>query len=65
MRPGRAPESAQPEKREIRGEPDAIAAQLRRYGDAGVDHLQVQLRPNSVDGVAAFSPVIELLRWTA
>ena len=57
-----AADGAPPEEREIGGEPDAIAAQLRRYGDAGVDHLQVQLRPNSVEGVAAFAPVIEHLR---
>jgi probable F420-dependent oxidoreductase len=48
--------------REIRGEPDAIAAELRRFGALGIDHLQVQLRPNSIDGVMAFAPVIEQLR---
>ena len=33
-----------------------------RYGDSGFDHLQVQLRPNSIEGVEAFAPVIERLR---
>jgi len=51
-----------PEEREIRGNPDAIAATLRRFGDLGIDHLQVQLRPNSIDGVRAFAPVIGALR---
>jgi probable F420-dependent oxidoreductase len=53
------------EAREIRGEPEAIAAELRRFGELGVDHLQVQLRPNSVEGVEAFAPVIERLREPA
>jgi probable F420-dependent oxidoreductase len=53
------------EEREIRGEPEAIAAELRRFGELGVDHLQVQLRPNSVEGVEAFAPVIERLREPA
>lgn len=50
------------EEREIRGEPEAIAAELRRFGALGIDHLQVQLRPDSVEGIAAFAPVIEALR---
>ena len=62
VRPAPAANDVPPEEREMRGDPDAIAAQLRRYGDAGVDHLQVQLRPNSVEGIAAFAPVIERLR---
>jgi alkanesulfonate monooxygenase SsuD/methylene tetrahydromethanopterin reductase-like flavin-dependent oxidoreductase (luciferase family) len=60
-----ASDAAAPEEHEFRGEPDAIAARLRRYGLMGIDHLQVQLRPNSVEGVAAFAPVIEGLRRTA
>ena len=62
VRTVQAADDAPPEQREIRGEPDAIAAELRRYGDLGVDHVQVQLRPNSVEGVVAFAPVIECLR---
>jgi probable F420-dependent oxidoreductase len=50
------------EEREFRGEPEAIAAELRRFGGLGIDHLQVQLCPNSVEGIAAFAPVIERLR---
>jgi probable F420-dependent oxidoreductase len=53
------------EEREIRGDPEAIAAELGRFGELGIDHLQVQLRPNSVEGVEAFAPVIERLRRTA
>jgi probable F420-dependent oxidoreductase len=51
-----------PEAVEIRGEPAAIAARLRAIGALGVDHLQVQLRPNSLAGVEAFAPIIEALR---
>ena len=53
------PTEAPPERREIRGHPPAIAAELRRFGELGIDHLQVQLRPNSVAGVEAFAPVID------
>ena len=49
------------DEREISGEPSVIAAGLRRFADLGIDHLQVQLRPNSIEGVAAFAPVIEAL----
>ena len=40
----------------------AIAAELRRFADLGIDHLQVELRPNSIEGVEAFAPVIDALR---
>ena len=55
------PTDAPPERREIRGDPDSIAADLRRFADLGIDHLQVQLRPNTVEGVHAFAPIIERL----
>ncbi len=50
------------EAREIGGTPMEIAATLRRFGDLGIDHLQVQLRPNSAEGVEAFAPVVGSLR---
>ena len=60
-----APEGREPENCELRGEPAAIAAELRRYAEIGVGHLQVQLRPNTVEGVRAFAPVLaELDRST-
>ncbi len=46
----------------LRGSPEAIAAGLRRYGDLGMDHVQVQLRPNRLESVRAFSLVVEALR---
>jgi hypothetical protein len=45
----------------LRGSPEAVAAGLRRYRDLGIDHVQVQLRPNRVESVRAFRPVIEAL----
>jgi probable F420-dependent oxidoreductase len=48
--------------RAIRGDAEVIAAELRRFAELGIDHLQVQLRPNSVEGVEAFAPVIGRLR---
>ncbi len=56
------PTAAPPEHREIRGDSTAIAAELRRYAELGIDHLQVQLRPRSLEGVEAFAEVIEELR---
>ena len=55
-------DGAPAEERELRGEPEAIAAELRRFSDLGIDHLQVQLRPNSVEGVAAFASVLAEVR---
>jgi len=49
-------------ERPFAGAPEAIAAGLRRYAELGCDHLQVQLRPNSIEGVRAFAPVFEALR---
>jgi alkanesulfonate monooxygenase SsuD/methylene tetrahydromethanopterin reductase-like flavin-dependent oxidoreductase (luciferase family) len=42
-------------------EPAAIAEVIRRYASLGIDHLQVQLRPNSLEAVEAFRPVVEAL----
>lgn len=50
------------EEREIRGTSEVIATELHRFADLGIDQLQVQLRPNSTEGVEAFGPVIEALR---
>lgn len=47
-----------PEHRELRGTPEAIAAELHRYGDLGIAHLQVQLRPNTPAAVAALKPIV-------
>ena len=57
-----AADDARPEGREIRGDPEALAGELQRFADLGIDHLQVQLRPNSVADVEAFAPVIDALR---
>lgn len=46
-------------------DPAAVAGRLRRFGSRGIDHVQVQLRPNSPDGVRAFEPVLEALRAEA
>jgi alkanesulfonate monooxygenase SsuD/methylene tetrahydromethanopterin reductase-like flavin-dependent oxidoreductase (luciferase family) len=56
-----AADGAEPEHRELRGASDEVAAALRRYADLGFSHLQVQLRPNSLEGVEGFAPVIEAL----
>ena len=48
--------------RPLSGSPTTIASGLRRYADLGCHHVQVQLRPNSIEGVRAFAPVIEAMR---
>ena len=57
-----APNGAAVDERELTGSPDAIAAALRSYAALGIDHLQVQLRPNRLEAVEAFGPVIGALR---
>jgi probable F420-dependent oxidoreductase len=51
-----------PEERELRGSPEELADALLRYRDLGVDHLQIQLRPNAEPAVRAFAPVLERVR---
>ena len=62
VRTGAAHPDAPAEAREIGGTPVEIATILRQFGDLGLDHLQVQLRPNSAEGVEAFAPVVGSLR---
>jgi alkanesulfonate monooxygenase SsuD/methylene tetrahydromethanopterin reductase-like flavin-dependent oxidoreductase (luciferase family) len=59
---GTAPDERGSGDHPLAGSPEAIAAGLRRYFDLGCDHVQVQLRPNSPDGVRAFAPVFDALR---
>ena len=53
-----------PEERELRGEPAKLAAALHEYADLGMDELQIQLRPNNLEGVFAFAPVLEAMNRT-
>ena len=62
VRTSAAPSEAPAQDRELRGAPDAIATELRRFAALGIDHLQVQLIPNSLDGVEAFAPIVGELR---
>jgi probable F420-dependent oxidoreductase len=57
-----APDDRPREERELRGTPETIVAELRRYAALGITHLQVQLRPNEVAAVEAFAGVIAILR---
>jgi probable F420-dependent oxidoreductase len=45
----------------LRGSADEIASALRGYADAGISHVQLRIDPNSVDGVRALEPVLQLL----
>ena len=55
------PDGRPPEEREIRGTPAELAAALRRYDELGMSHVQVQLRPNRLEAVEAFGPVMRAL----
>ncbi len=56
-----SPAGDPPEPNELRATPEAVAAALLAYRDLGVEELQVQLRPNTLAGVEAFEPVLEIL----
>ena len=45
----------------LTGTPEELAAQIRRYTAARVEHMMVWLDPVSVAGVEAFAPVLEVL----
>lgn len=45
----------------VSGDTATIARAIRRYAALGIDHLQVQLRPNTVGAVEAFGSVIAAL----
>jgi alkanesulfonate monooxygenase SsuD/methylene tetrahydromethanopterin reductase-like flavin-dependent oxidoreductase (luciferase family) len=49
------------DERELVGDPAALAGGIRRWEPFGLVHLQVQLRPNTVDAVRAFEPVLREL----
>ena len=45
----------------LSGSSEELAAGLRAYADAGISHVQLWLEPNTLDGLAAFAPTLELL----
>ncbi|CAN5563528.1 hypothetical protein BH24ACT15_BH24ACT15_35970 [soil metagenome] len=47
--------------RALSGSSEELAAALRAYAAAGIDHVQVWLDPNTITGVEAFAPVLDLL----
>lgn len=59
---GPKPSSANPSGRPgLRGAPEEIAAILRDHAAAGISHVQIWLEPNSLAGIEAFAPVLEIL----
>jgi hypothetical protein len=42
----------------LTGEPEEIAAELRRFAAAGVSHVQLWLDPLTADGIEALAPVL-------
>jgi probable F420-dependent oxidoreductase len=65
VRPGPvAVDDPPPELNELRGSPAELASALSSHAALGINELQVQLRPNTVDAVVAFGPVVEALAGT-
>ncbi len=50
------------EERELRGSADELAAILRGYAILGIDELQVQLRPNTLEAVVASRSLLDAVR---
>jgi alkanesulfonate monooxygenase SsuD/methylene tetrahydromethanopterin reductase-like flavin-dependent oxidoreductase (luciferase family) len=48
--------------RPLTGSPAEIAEELRAFAEAGISHVQVWLRPNTLAGIERLAPVLELLR---
>ena len=62
VRAGPAPHEVPADPNELRGTTEELVAALRSYAALGIAELQVQLRPNSMDGLEAFEPVLSALR---
>jgi probable F420-dependent oxidoreductase len=45
----------------VSGTPEQIAAELRRYADEGITHIQLWLEPNTLESIESIAPVLELL----
>ena len=45
----------------VTGEPEQIAERLRSFAAEGIDHVQVYLHPNTLEGIEAFAPALVLL----
>jgi|tagenome__1003787_1003787.scaffolds.fasta_scaffold20882557_2 alkanesulfonate monooxygenase SsuD/methylene tetrahydromethanopterin reductase-like flavin-dependent oxidoreductase (luciferase family) len=45
----------------LEGPPEAIAAELRAYADAGIGHVQLVLDPITLASIEALAPVLEIL----
>jgi hypothetical protein len=49
----------------LEGSPEEVAESLLSFAREGISHLQVWLAPNTLAGVEAFAPVLELLDGNA
>jgi alkanesulfonate monooxygenase SsuD/methylene tetrahydromethanopterin reductase-like flavin-dependent oxidoreductase (luciferase family) len=45
----------------LTGTPEELAAQIRGYAEARVEHMMVWIDPVSIAGIEAFAPVLDLL----
>jgi alkanesulfonate monooxygenase SsuD/methylene tetrahydromethanopterin reductase-like flavin-dependent oxidoreductase (luciferase family) len=45
----------------ISGSPDVLAAAMRAYAGAGIDHVQLVLDPITAEAIEEFAPVLQLL----
>jgi len=49
----------------VTGSSQDLAAVLTRFAGEGISHVQVWLEPNTLDGIDAFAPVLDLLGRTS
>ncbi len=61
LAPGESATSFKPGENAIIGEPEAVAAALREFADAGVTHLILRFEQQGLPGIERFAPVLELL----
>jgi alkanesulfonate monooxygenase SsuD/methylene tetrahydromethanopterin reductase-like flavin-dependent oxidoreductase (luciferase family) len=55
------PMRAEPEADLLSGSPEDVAETLRKFGRLGVDHIQVRVRPNTVQSIEAFGSILEAI----
>jgi alkanesulfonate monooxygenase SsuD/methylene tetrahydromethanopterin reductase-like flavin-dependent oxidoreductase (luciferase family) len=46
----------------ITGEPEEIAETLRAFANEGINEIQIELMPSTPAGIAAFAPILEMVK---
>jgi alkanesulfonate monooxygenase SsuD/methylene tetrahydromethanopterin reductase-like flavin-dependent oxidoreductase (luciferase family) len=46
----------------LTGSADKLATELRAYAEAGADHIQIRVEPNTLESLEAIAPVLEMVK---